>query len=80
MYIDGTSYIHITHNDVILLATTKTNVNAAMTVQYLYNLVKICKQYFLDFDENSIRDNFTLIYELLDGTSTPMTLGACLSL
>lgn len=30
--IDGTSFIHISHKDIILLATTKGNVNAAMTI------------------------------------------------
>ena len=48
------------------MAATKTNVNAAMTFQYLYNFVLVCTQYFDDFDENTIRKNFTLIYELLD--------------
>ena len=66
VYIDGTSYLHIQKKDIILMAATKTNVNAAMTMQYLYNLVEVCKQYFSEFDENTIRKNFTLIYELLD--------------
>lgn len=48
------------------MACTKTNVNAAMTFQYLYNLIHVCTQYFDTFDENQIRKNFTLIYELLD--------------
>jgi len=48
------------------MVATKTNVNVAMTFQYLYNLVQVCTQYFVTFDENTIRKNFTLIYELLD--------------
>eukprot|EP01016_Furgasonia_blochmanni_P022387 TRINITY_DN2440_c0_g1_i2.p1 TRINITY_DN2440_c0_g1~~TRINITY_DN2440_c0_g1_i2.p1 ORF type:complete len:515 (-),score=166.13 TRINITY_DN2440_c0_g1_i2:115-1659(-) len=67
--IDGTSFIHITVKDVILLATTKTNVNATMAVQYLYQIVNICKAYFGgEFDENTVRKHFVLIYELLDET------------
>jgi len=67
MYI-GTSFIHISHKDIILLATTKTNVNAAMTIQFLYQLVTIFKAYFGgDLDENRIRKHFVLIYEILDG-------------
>jgi AP-2 complex subunit mu-1 len=65
--IDGTSFIHISHKDIILLATTKTNVNAAMTIQFLYQLVTIFKAYFGgDLDENRIRKHFVLIYEILD--------------
>lgn len=30
--IDGVSFVHISHKDIILLATTKNNINAAMTV------------------------------------------------
>jgi AP-2 complex subunit mu-1 len=66
VYIDGTSYMHIQQKDIIIMAATKTNVNAAMTFQYLYNLVQVCIAYFEDFNENTIRKNFTLIYELLD--------------
>lgn len=53
--IDGTSFIHVSHKDIILLATTKCNINAAMTIQFLYRLVDVCKSYFGDFDENHIR-------------------------
>lgn len=37
-----------------------------MVIYFLYQLVKICKAYFGDFDENHIRKHFVLIYELLD--------------
>ncbi|EAR89148.1 clathrin adapter protein AP-1, mu subunit (macronuclear) [Tetrahymena thermophila SB210] len=64
--IDGTSFIHVSYKDIILLATTKCNINAAMTIQFLYQLINVCKSYFGDFDENNIRKQFVLIYELLD--------------
>jgi AP-2 complex subunit mu-1 len=41
-------------------------VNAGMVIYFLYQLVRICKAYFGDFDENAIRKHFVLIYELLD--------------
>ena len=37
-----------------------------MTIQFLYQLVRICRAYLGDFDENHIRKHFVLIYELLD--------------
>jgi AP-2 complex subunit mu-1 len=66
IHIDGASFIHVTHKDIILLATSKANVNAGMVIYFLYQLVRICKAYFGDFDENAIRKHFVLIYELLD--------------
>lgn len=40
---------------------------AAMTFAFLYAMIDIFKGYFEeDFDEDAIRDNFTLVYELLD--------------
>lgn len=65
--IDDVSFIHTTVNEVTLLATSKGNCNAAMLMEFLYQLVILCKAYFNgDFSENSIRKNFVLIYELLD--------------
>ena len=50
------------------MATTKTNVSVAMTIQFLYQLLAIFKSYFGgDLDENIIRKHFVLIYEILDG-------------
>ena len=66
VFLDGVSFVHVVHKDIILLATSKTNINVAMAVSFLYQLVKVCKAYFGDFDENHIRKHFVLIYELLD--------------
>jgi AP-2 complex subunit mu-1 len=46
LFLDGASYIHVAYKDLILLATAKTNVNAAMALQFLYQLIFICKAYF----------------------------------
>jgi AP-2 complex subunit mu-1 len=65
--LDGVSFIHTTQNDITLLATTKSNANAAMLMQFLYSLVTLCKSYFNnEFSEDQVRKNFALIYELLD--------------
>ena len=65
---DGVSFIHTTHNDITLVATSKGNINAALIVQFLYDFIVVCKAYFgnEEFNESSIRKNFALIYELLD--------------
>ena len=64
--IDGTTFIHVGCKDIVVLATTKGNINAAMAVQFLYTIISICKSYFGDFDENNIKKHFVLVYELLD--------------
>lgn len=62
----GVHFIHISHNNITLVAATKTNTNAALMFQFLYKVVAVCRAYFGDFDENHVRKNFVLIYEILD--------------
>ena len=39
-----------------------------MVFQFLYSLGSVFEGYFgEEYDEDSIRNNFTLVYELLDG-------------
>ena len=37
--LDGVSFIHTTHADITLVATTRSNINAALIVQFLYSLI-----------------------------------------
>lgn len=66
IYMNGVSYIFTTEGEIVLLATTKSNVNTGMMFNFLYAFIKICKSYFGEFSEAKIRENFVLIYELLD--------------
>lgn len=66
IYMNGVSYIHTTEGEITLLATTKSNINAAMIFNFLYGFINICKSYFGEFSEAQIKNNFVLIYELLD--------------
>jgi AP-2 complex subunit mu-1 len=45
LLLNGVSYIAVPYKDLIFLATTKTNINAAMAIQFLYQLIFICKAY-----------------------------------
>ena len=65
-YMNGVSYIFTQEGEIVLLATTKCNVNAGLMFEFLYAFIKICKNYFGEFTEEKIRNNFVLIYELLD--------------
>lgn len=39
--------------------------------EFLYRFISISKAYFSKLDEESVKNNFVLIYELLDGLSSP---------
>ena len=49
------------------MAITKSNANAALVFEFLYRLVGLGKSYFGKFDEEAVKNNFVLVYELLDG-------------
>ncbi|GMK53706.1 hypothetical protein CspeluHIS016_0102920 [Cutaneotrichosporon spelunceum] len=63
---EGINYMHIRHNNLYLLALSKRNSNAAEIILYLHKLVAVLTEYFKEVEEESIRDNFVIIYELLD--------------
>uniref|UniRef100_UPI00358EC070 AP-1 complex subunit mu-1 isoform X1 n=1 Tax=Myxine glutinosa TaxID=7769 RepID=UPI00358EC070 len=59
-------FLWIKHNNLYLVATTKKNANVALVFAFLYKLVQVFTEYFKELEEESIRDNFVIIYELLD--------------
>jgi len=50
----------------IVMATMNGNANAAMVILFLYRVVNVFQEYFHEMEEESIRDNFVIVYELLD--------------
>lgn len=50
-----------------LAAVTKQNVNAAMVFEFLLKIIEVMQSYFGKISEENIKNNFVLIYELLDG-------------
>lgn len=63
---DGVSYVYVQHANLYILAVTKMNSNAASIVVFLHRLVEVFKHYFQELEEESLRDNFVIVYELLD--------------
>ena len=45
----------------------RNNANAALVFEFLYKFISIAKSYFGKIDEESVKSNFVLIYELIDG-------------
>ena len=62
----GTTYVYIKYNNLYIMAVTQRNSNAAMILLFLYRLVEVLKDYFRELEEESIRDNFVITYELMD--------------
>ncbi|PKY37700.1 clathrin adaptor, mu subunit [Rhizophagus irregularis] len=63
---EGVNYLYIRHNNLYLLAITKKNSNATTILLFLHKLTEDFTEYFKELEEESIRDNFVIIYELLD--------------
>jgi len=65
---DGYTFAYLKYNNLFLLSVTKRNSNVALMLVYLSRLVDVFKEYFGELEEESIRDNFVIIYELMDET------------
>lgn len=64
---NGIEYMFIQHNDLYIVAlATSITVNAIEIFSFLHRIVKVMGEYFKVVEEESIRDNFVIIYELLD--------------
>ncbi|XP_003748524.1 AP-2 complex subunit mu [Galendromus occidentalis] len=61
-----TSFFHIKRANIWLAAVTKQNVNAAMVFEFLLKMCEVMQSYFGKLSEENVKNNFVLIYELLD--------------
>lgn len=64
--VEGVNYICVRKNGLFFLCTTVHNVSPAYIIELLTQLTKVCKDYIGVLNEESLRKNFTLIYELVD--------------
>eukprot|EP00040_Diaphanoeca_grandis_P039288 m.258667 g.258667 ORF g.258667 m.258667 type:complete len:435 (+) comp36862_c0_seq1:213-1517(+) len=62
------SFLHIYCNELWIVAVSVANCNATMVFEFLNKFMALCCAYptFSKFDEMNVKDNFVLIYELLD--------------
>ncbi|XP_038575437.1 AP-2 complex subunit mu-B-like [Micropterus salmoides] len=61
-----TSFFHVKRSNIWLAAVTKQNVNATMVFEFLYKMCDVMSAYFGKISEENVKNNFVLIYELLD--------------
>ncbi|XP_071511994.1 AP-1 complex subunit mu-1 isoform X2 [Diadema antillarum] len=62
----GVNYMYIKHNNLYIVTISKKNANVALVFTILHKVVEVFIEYFKEMEEESIRDNFVIIYELLD--------------
>jgi len=62
----GVVFFHTKYNNLLFLAVSKRNSNAVMIFAFLFKIMEVFIEYFKELEEESIRDNFVIIYELLD--------------
>ncbi|KNC83736.1 AP-1 complex subunit mu-1 [Sphaeroforma arctica JP610] len=60
------SFVYIKHKNVYIVGTTRKNANVALVTVFMHKLVEVFREYFKELEEESIRDNFVIIYELFD--------------
>jgi len=63
---NGVTYAYVQHSNLYLLAVTRANANAMAVLTFLHRLIKVFTHYFRELEEESLRDNFVICYELLD--------------
>jgi len=63
---DGVHFCFVKHENIYLVAVSRRNIDTMMVIQLLNKIVEIFTDYFNSLDEESIRDNFVITYELLD--------------
>ncbi|BGP22841.1 AP-2 complex subunit mu-1 [Rhodotorula toruloides] len=64
--ISNTTFFHVKHGGLWLVAVCKHNANAALVYEFTYRFINLGRSYFGKLDEESVKNNFVLIYELLD--------------
>lgn len=61
------TFMYLRHNDVYILGLTRNNANAMLAFKFMTSLIDLFRSYFEGpLNENSIKRNFVLMYELLD--------------
>ena len=53
-------------NNIYIVAVSKGNPNVALVFTFLYRMQEVFTDYFKELEDESLRDNFVITYELLD--------------
>jgi AP-1 complex subunit mu len=66
LFHEKVTFIYVKHRNLYLVATTIKNANVAVIFSFLHRIVEVFQEYFKEMEEESVRDNFVIIYELMD--------------
>ncbi|KAG6648738.1 AP-4 complex subunit mu isoform X1 [Carya illinoinensis] len=64
--VDGVNYFHVKVVGLLFVATTRVNVSPSLVLELLQRIAHVIKDYLGILNEDSLRKNFVLVYELLD--------------
>lgn len=64
--VDGVNYLHVKQAGLLFVATTRVNPSPALVLELLQRIARVTKDYLGILNEDSLRKNFVLVYELLD--------------
>ncbi|XP_030935612.1 AP-4 complex subunit mu isoform X2 [Quercus lobata] len=64
--LDGVNYFHVKVVGLFFVATTRVNVSPSLVLELLQRIARVIKDYLGILNEESLRKNFVLVYELLD--------------
>ena len=60
------TFIWIRVNNIYMVAVAKGNPNVALVLTFLYKMKNVFESYFKELEDESIRDNFVITYEIID--------------
>jgi AP-1 complex subunit mu len=63
---NGYTIIWVRHNNIFAVCASRVNCNPALCINMLRRCMDVFQSYFDNVTEESVRDNFVIIYELLD--------------
>ena len=61
-----TTFIWIRVNNIYMVTIARGNPNVALVLSFLYKMKEVLTAYFGELEDESLRDNFVITYELLD--------------
>ncbi|KAK9088042.1 hypothetical protein Syun_030436 [Stephania yunnanensis] len=64
--VDGVNYFHVKVAGLLFVATTRVNSSPSLVLELLQRIARVIKDYLGVLNEDSLRKNFVLVYELLD--------------
>lgn len=62
----STTFLHIKHDDLWIVAVTRSNTDAAVIFEFLYKFKNLLLSFFHNLNEEVIKDEFQTIYDILD--------------